>query len=483
MGETSPDAFDPARDFTVTRRGPLEIYAWKGSLAAGRVDSIAAARLEALKDIAALVGVEPPARVRLVFYPDGATKLRQTGHQGVGWAFGHTLVEVYNDSVRLDSYHELTHIVAAAAGSPPPALGEGLAVYVTEQLGGDALAFLNAPGKSVDQAVCALEGTPRLIPSKSSSLWTTSARAPSAPPASTRVGSSVKYLVEAQGLDRTQAAYRTSTPTRRRPGTGAASPSGRDGDRCRPGSVAARARGACEAGRPASGSPERRGRRRTDRTPAPERPMFSRSAELYDQIYGRIEDYADESRRVAELSASPYRRRTLLDVGCGTGEHGRLRRGTTTTTSTAWMSGRTSCAWRGASTPDRTFTRGTWRLRPGEEVRRRALPVQLHRDVRTLRTSSGRSAGFARTWPAAGGRARALDRAGRVAHRPGLPPHGRVRGGDGVPAGSLRATRAALDAGVPLPCRPERGIEHMTETHELGLFTRRSWSAASKRPG
>ena len=257
VGETSPDAFDPARDFTETRRGPLEIYAWKGSLAAGRVDSIAAARLQALRDIAALVGVEPPARVRLVFYPDEATKLRQTGHQGVGWAFGHTLVEVYNDSVRLDSYHELTHIVAAPAGSPPPALGEGLAVYVTERLGGDALAFLGASGKSVDQVACALEGTPRFIPlAELLALDNVGSSAERAPAEYAEAGSFVKYLVEARGLDRFRAAYRTVDAD-----SSAAWNRGRLVERygmsldAMQGAWLARVRGDCAAGRPASAEP------------------------------------------------------------------------------------------------------------------------------------------------------------------------------------------------------------------------------------
>ena len=50
--------------------------------------------------------------------------------------------------------------------------------------------------------------------------------------------------------------------------------------------------------------------------------MFSRSAELYDAIYGSFKDYAAESAAIATLvrGAAPDAR-TILDVGCGTGEH------------------------------------------------------------------------------------------------------------------------------------------------------------------
>jgi SAM-dependent methyltransferase len=52
--------------------------------------------------------------------------------------------------------------------------------------------------------------------------------------------------------------------------------------------------------------------------------VFSESAELYDAIYGAFKDYATEAARIAAL----VRRllpgaRSILDVGCGTGEHAR----------------------------------------------------------------------------------------------------------------------------------------------------------------
>lgn len=50
--------------------------------------------------------------------------------------------------------------------------------------------------------------------------------------------------------------------------------------------------------------------------------MFSQSTELYDFIYSEFKDFEGEAARIAQLlrKACPSAR-TLLDVGCGTGRH------------------------------------------------------------------------------------------------------------------------------------------------------------------
>lgn len=53
--------------------------------------------------------------------------------------------------------------------------------------------------------------------------------------------------------------------------------------------------------------------------------MFTESAELYDAIYFTFKDYVAEARDIARIVRSEHAgARSVLDVACGTGEHARL---------------------------------------------------------------------------------------------------------------------------------------------------------------
>lgn len=209
VGDGNPAALDVERYFTLVRRPPLEIYAWRGSLAAERIDDIARTRLAAIQSIKDILDVVLPERIRLVFYPDSASKTEQTGHIGAGWATGFTIVEIYNDEIQLDPYHELAHVLTAEFGELPAMFDEGFAVFVSERLGSDALEHLGSQGASVDETVCRFfeAGTAFKLQDLSAlaDIGSPESRAPISYPQSASV---VKYLLETYGVERFRMLFR-----------------------------------------------------------------------------------------------------------------------------------------------------------------------------------------------------------------------------------------------------------------------------------
>ena len=131
------------------------IYCFPDSLAARDIGHIAQQRDRGFEKIADLLGVRTDSKIRLFLFPDEQSKKAETGHQGAGWAFGNSVVEVYNEKTKLDPYHETAHILASQLGSPAALFSEGFAAYVSELLGADALKELGSPGKTCDQATIA----------------------------------------------------------------------------------------------------------------------------------------------------------------------------------------------------------------------------------------------------------------------------------------------------------------------------------------
>jgi hypothetical protein len=142
----------------------LAIYAVRGMFSSEQLDTLAAARDHAIAELSRMLDVPPPPGITLVFYPDAASKTADTDHVGAGMTRGSTLAEIFTDSVRLDPYHELAHVMSGQLGWAPAWLNEGFAIYASEYLGADALVQQGSAGKTVDQAACEFRLAGELLP-------------------------------------------------------------------------------------------------------------------------------------------------------------------------------------------------------------------------------------------------------------------------------------------------------------------------------
>lgn len=94
------------------------------------IKTLMAEHESALKKVCDFAGVTPAEPIVVFFYPDRMTKRMCTMHTGDGLARGNMVAQVYNDRVKLDAHHELTHVVMGELGNPPALFREGLAVYM-----------------------------------------------------------------------------------------------------------------------------------------------------------------------------------------------------------------------------------------------------------------------------------------------------------------------------------------------------------------
>lgn len=172
----------------------------KGSTAERDIEGIADERESGYRRADEFLDRVSEVRIRLVFFEDEGTKFEETGHRGMGWATGTTIVEVYNDHQRLDPYHEVTHILAEPLGDPPAAFSEGLAVYMSERLGAPALLTLGGGMLSLYERVSELKHAGDWIPLSKLPTYTEIGSAGSRPHiAYAQAGAFVKFLVDCHG--------------------------------------------------------------------------------------------------------------------------------------------------------------------------------------------------------------------------------------------------------------------------------------------
>jgi len=188
----------------------FDIYCLKDSTAAREIDRIAKRKDAGFDEICRFLGKDSDVRIRMVFFEDGETKRRATGHQGAGWAYGNTIVEIYNEKERLDPYHETTHILMGPVGNPPALFNEGFATYMSERLGAHALESLSGGKATIYQRAKELKDKGDWIPLPELFGYTEIGSARTRPPvAYPEAGSFVQFLIGTYGKDKFLQAYRT----------------------------------------------------------------------------------------------------------------------------------------------------------------------------------------------------------------------------------------------------------------------------------
>ena len=166
LGIGNPDVSLDFPGFVRRSSKRIDSYYLPGSLAEEEIDQVLTNREDAITRIDELLNAAYAGRIKFFLYPDEERKLQDTGHRGLGWAYGDFIAEVYNKKEKLDPYHELAHILAGQLGHPPAFLDEGFATYVSEAFGWDALMYLGAPGRTVDEVAAELIRTGRSLPLK-----------------------------------------------------------------------------------------------------------------------------------------------------------------------------------------------------------------------------------------------------------------------------------------------------------------------------
>jgi len=206
VGRNNPAVdFNEAKLFEKRATEHFVIYCARSLGTGANLDAIAEQREAAHRKISEMLGTTDPEPIRLVFYSDPETKTRDTSHTGNGLAYDHTIIEVYGT---IDPYHEMTHILAARLGDPPAMFNEGLAVYISEQMGADALKGLGSPGKKVDEAVKAHRSQGEFIPIDKLFTYTDIGPEGTQPAISyPEAASFVKFLISKYGLEKFRQGY------------------------------------------------------------------------------------------------------------------------------------------------------------------------------------------------------------------------------------------------------------------------------------
>ena len=124
--------------FTSISSEHFNLYTFEGHLSEETKLNFLNERESAYREISNFFEIKTNFSVNIFLFKNEQIKYKLTGHKGLGWAFDNNIIEVFNDSIRIDPYHELAHVIGYTLNEPPALIDEGTAVYLSQLYGDKA---------------------------------------------------------------------------------------------------------------------------------------------------------------------------------------------------------------------------------------------------------------------------------------------------------------------------------------------------------
>ena len=151
--------------FSFTTSTHFNLYSIEGHISDETKKKVLQERELAYKKLSAFFETEFDVRINIFLFQNEQLKYSTTGHKGYGWAFDNTIVEVYNDSIKVDPYHETVHILGYKITKPPAIIDEGTCVYLSHLFGDKPFSkLLGYHTKSINEILLMFNENEKTIP-------------------------------------------------------------------------------------------------------------------------------------------------------------------------------------------------------------------------------------------------------------------------------------------------------------------------------
>jgi hypothetical protein len=150
--------------FTSISSEHFNLYSFDGHLSKKTKQDILNERELAYQEISDFFEIKINLAINIFLFKNEQLKYNITGHKGLGWGFDNNIVEVCNDSIRMDPYHELVHVLGYTINKPLALIDEGTAVYLSQLYGDKAFSkIIGYPTKSINEILLLLNKRQGLI--------------------------------------------------------------------------------------------------------------------------------------------------------------------------------------------------------------------------------------------------------------------------------------------------------------------------------